>query len=202
MRTMNTTIIIVVSILEIGCSATPAVTDQSVDHSGSEPPTDQDTSTGTGSGAPAPLTPCSVGAYQSGSRIRCRFLAGADGTRQFISWYDSQRHEDCSIGCAVDEVYRCLPVALGGGIVVGYSDAECTSVVVDPVGSTYFKMDFVSTLCGAAADLFEYGPPSPAYEYDPVAMKCKVAAVQPPVSLLIGPEIPPGSFVHFSDVID
>lgn len=34
--------------------------------------------------------------YVSGSRLKARYLEGADGSRQFLTWWDSQRSEECT----------------------------------------------------------------------------------------------------------
>lgn len=36
--------------------------------------------------------------HTSGSRLRVRYLAGVDGSRQFIGFFDGQREENCSFG--------------------------------------------------------------------------------------------------------
>src|SRR5262249_36764419 len=48
-----------------------------------------------------------VAAAVSGSRLRAKYLTTADGARQFVGWYDSQRKEDCSFDVAEDGQMHC-----------------------------------------------------------------------------------------------
>ena len=45
----------------------------------------------------------------SGTRLKAKYYAGADGSRQFVGWHDAQRDEDCYFGAAADGVLRCAP---------------------------------------------------------------------------------------------
>jgi hypothetical protein len=62
---------------------------------------------------------------QSGTRLKAHYYAGEDGSKQFtLTFYDSQRHEDCSFKIAGDGTIRCLPTT---AVVFGYyADAACT----------------------------------------------------------------------------
>jgi hypothetical protein len=46
--------------------------------------------------------------YMSGSRLRVRYLIGADGSRQFLGFVDLQRTEACVFTQALGD-YRCVP---------------------------------------------------------------------------------------------
>jgi hypothetical protein len=62
---------------------------------------------------------------QSGSRLKIRYYAGSDGSKQFVTWLDSQLNQLCSFQTAADGVVRCLPSdAVGGGRF--YADDACT----------------------------------------------------------------------------
>jgi hypothetical protein len=64
----------------------------------------------------------------SGSRLRAKYVTSADGARQFVGWYDSQRQEDCRFDVAEDGETRCMPIAaqLGSQLSVsGYADSAC-----------------------------------------------------------------------------
>ena len=41
--------------------------------------------------------------HTSGSRLRVRYLAGADGSREFIGFFDNQRNENCCLVAAPSE---------------------------------------------------------------------------------------------------
>ncbi len=69
--------------------------------------------------------------HTSGSRLRVRYLAGADGSREFMGFFDNQRNENCLFGSATvragDGTIRCLPseaVAYQGAFY--FADAACT----------------------------------------------------------------------------
>lgn len=59
-----------------------------------------------GSGAPAP-GPVAEAQAQSGTRLRARWMVGADGSRQFVGWWDSVRSEECAFTLASS--MRCTP---------------------------------------------------------------------------------------------
>lgn len=85
--------------------------------------------------------------YVSGSRLKARYLDGEDGSRQFLTWWDSQRQEECTFDEPSDDVAsaltlndrRCLPrmgsCDDGFGPVQLYADAGCTEHVVACTGS-------------------------------------------------------------------
>jgi hypothetical protein len=62
---------------------------------------------------------------QSGTRLRARYLAGDDGSRQFVGWHDAQRNEPCTYKTAADGVMRCTPD--GPAFTMYYGDAGCTA---------------------------------------------------------------------------
>lgn len=45
----------------------------------------------------------------SGSRLKAKWIVGADGSKQFRNWYDSQLGHDCYFNPASDGQTRCLP---------------------------------------------------------------------------------------------
>jgi hypothetical protein len=49
--------------------------------------------------------------YENGTRLRARVFASSDGARQFETWHDNQRNEDCSFRTAADGTLRCMPAA-------------------------------------------------------------------------------------------
>lgn len=66
------------------------------------------TSSSSGSSGPVPNAMANTW-YASGSRLRVRFLEGADGSKQFWGWFDSARGEECSFLQHADGSIRCLP---------------------------------------------------------------------------------------------
>lgn len=78
-------------------------------------------SASTGSGGSDP-----GGGYEDGTRLRAVTIDGADGSKQPVGWYDTERGEACGFRVAADGQLRCLPL---GGAGIFYSDAACTSVI-------------------------------------------------------------------------
>ena len=84
-----------------------------------------------GSGGPSiidaftdPVPSASADVNQSGTRLKAKYYAGADGSKAFQGWHDSQLNLDCGFTTAADGVARCLPSGAGtGGLWV---DATCT----------------------------------------------------------------------------
>jgi hypothetical protein len=48
----------------------------------------------------------------SGTRLKARWYVSADGAKQFLGWFDSQRQENCSFQVAADGKTRCLPTTV------------------------------------------------------------------------------------------
>jgi len=70
--------------------------------------------------------------YQSGTRIRMQYYAGADGSKTFAGTYDSMLKVTCSFATAADGKARCVP--FGTGVIdaaLVYADAACAQ----PLGS-------------------------------------------------------------------
>jgi hypothetical protein len=79
------------------------------------------------------------GSFQSGSRLRAKYLDGADGTKQFVTWWDSQLQIDCSFQLASDNQQRCLPIQgdpQGAWGYLVFSDTQCTVpvIMIPPAG--------------------------------------------------------------------
>ena len=72
-------------------------------------------------------------ANQSGSRLRAKYYTGADGSRQWISWYDNQRKEDCTFQPHSDGTLRCAPFPQTVTAGSFYSDAGCKTDVASRI---------------------------------------------------------------------
>ena len=137
----------------------------------------------------------------SGSRLRARNYIGADGSKQFIGWRDTERNEDCSFYAAADGTHRCFPAAAGSAS--GYfGDAGCTAPLYlltackAPAGATVFASD--GDICAATYRIHQLGPKytaATAYAGTPAACQ----SVTPPASYTLhglGAEIPLTNFVE------
>ena len=66
---------------------------------------------------------------QSGTRLKAKSYAGADGSKEFIGWHDAMLDSDCRFALAADGAIRCIPLA--AAFAVGYfTDAGCTQPLV------------------------------------------------------------------------
>lgn len=101
-------------------------------------------------GAPGP------GQNTDGARLKALYLAGDDGSRQWIGWVDSEIGQACSYR-TVNGVKRCLPERDG---VLAYGDPECSVPVV-------LSGDMILTHVLVKDVVIERGPepwPGQAYE--------------------------------------
>lgn len=111
----------------------------------------------------------------SGTRLRARYYAGEDGSRQFMGWRDTTRNEDCSFLKSEDGQLRCLPTATYASY---YSDAGCSQPLLAVAKAT--------PNCGAVAFA------APAYALDVGTAQCgtmriwKVGAAVAPGMIYVG----------------
>src|SRR4051794_20521888 len=81
---------VVFCVMVLGCSNGPSDSDAGAD-GGND---------GSTSGGPD---------YASGTRLRAKVYASADGARQWHGWFDQQLQTDCAVTIAEDGVLRCVP---------------------------------------------------------------------------------------------
>lgn len=98
-------------------------------------------------------------AQESGTRLKARYYSGADGSRQFLNWFDSELGTQCSFADLGDGVLRCVPPVTG---VVHYADSACTQIIYSTINNP----------CGATQASFlrvpypdSNGACSPQYRY-------------------------------------
>lgn len=98
----------------------------------SGPPRDTITRDPANDAGPAPIPTTEPGAGEgsptSGTRLKQRVQKGADGSKAFVGWYDSQREEECTFMKASDNKLRCLPNVPYANLSY-YSNDTCTSPV-------------------------------------------------------------------------
>jgi hypothetical protein len=121
---------IVVYLVVAACSAAgPAGINSSLDGGSSD-------GSSSGGDAPSlldaltdPVPSASADSNQSGTRLKVKYYAGADGSKAFAGFYDSQLKVDCYFGQAADGTTRCIPVP-GATFVGYYADAACTQPLI------------------------------------------------------------------------
>ncbi len=81
-----------------------------------------------------PVAPAS--AELSGTRLKARYIRGADGSRTFLPdvFYDSQLDVDCKFSNASDDKLRCLPESPPFQYSIFYLDDQCTKPATEAFG--------------------------------------------------------------------
>jgi hypothetical protein len=149
---------------------------------------------GSGSGGSAP-------GFQSGTRLRARFVAGETSGKQFLGWYDTERGENCTFALASDGKQHCMPNGIG--ISNYYSDSDCTQPVVASssadcvTGKLYGS---TSENCGTQRvyELTEIAAPAALY----IGSQCLSATPVGPRTYYTAVELPPSSFVGATEALD
>lgn len=147
--------------------------------------------------------------HASGSRLRVRYLAGADGSREVVGFFDSQRNENCFFGGstvrASDGTIRCLPsetIAYQSSFY--FQDAACTARLAAALKSQCppkYAARYSASQCPLTEMIYPilsaFTPGATIY-YVNASAQC----VAYPGSLTsydfytVGDEIPPASFVE------
>jgi hypothetical protein len=150
--------------------------------------------------------------YISGSRLRAKYLLAADGAKEFNGWHDSQLGVDCLFMIATDGQKRCLPWYINAEY---YSDASCTQLVTltnklcgETAPTEYALINISDDIC--IAKFGAYQPtgamlPSQPSLYENSGGMCKAAYASWETyyhAYILGPEIPPSSFVAATDGVE
>ena len=85
--------------------------------------------------------------FKSGSRLKLRFWEGADGSRQFLNFFDTQLQTDCWVGSrrTSDGKIRCLPAPVG---TLYFSDAACKTPAVLAVAKDVDPQPKIASVSG------------------------------------------------------
>jgi hypothetical protein len=141
---------------------------------------------------------------KSGSRLKARYYAGSDGSKQFIGWHDSQLNADCSFVDYSDGTKRCMP-SVQGSVGTYFSDAGCAQpliLVQTGPGCTVPKYAAKSTpnSCPSSPGtltLYNVGPSFTGTAFSGTASSCsKVTTTLPGYAAYsLGAEVPPSTLV-------
>lgn len=116
--------------------------------------------------------------YVSGSRLKARYLQGEDGSRHFLTWWDSQREEECSF----DEPDKAVAQALG------LADIRCLPLIPQSSAIGHFYQDASCTIEVAClgAD----------------AAYALMGLSQPPVVHPLAEGLPAGTTAYYQDAVN
>lgn len=135
------------------------------------------------------------GGYESGTRIKERYLTGADGSRVHYGWYDTEKEVEC-IWRPVSGGIRCIP--LGLSFANYYGDAACTQrLALAQTCSQAPAYAVQITACNDDANVFPVGAQiTPALFYLMSGNSCvNIAAPQGFDAYVLGAQIPDTDFV-------
>jgi hypothetical protein len=151
--------------------------------------------TGTGAGG---YDGSEAGGFGSGSRLRARYLAGGDGSRQGVGWYDSELGQTCEF-FGVGGSRHCLPgpAVVGGGISL-YTNSSCSTPAVRvPDGceeTSYVRRRVGAEDCGDVGyDVFPAVLVAAPYQYN--GGVCSPATGDPVAYQITGDALPLSTFV-------
>lgn len=138
----------------------------------------------------------------SGSRLKARWDVGADGSRAFAGWFDTQIGAECSYAMASDGKRRCLPEAPAGFL--QFTDDKCTYgylVLPDSTCSVPAHVkDAKQSACGET-HVYKVGaavppPPPLVYQHSGGGACIQGTAGQPGTYYELGPAVDPGTFAE------
>jgi hypothetical protein len=145
-------------------------------------------------GAPGPASVAAARADEwsrSGARLRVRFVSGADGSREFLGWFDSQARRNCTFAPSLGALY-CVPEHGTAGRYWGQACSLPLAQVNDGVDLIVAEDGFF-----AAGELYE----EPVYERSPETGKC-VSVADPPRVRRFGESVPASTYVRGEELIE
>ncbi len=153
---------------------------------------------------------------RSGSRLHVRYFVGADGSREFIGFLDTQRNEHCAftwVGYrAEDGTTRCLPQENLASLSESYfADSSCTQPLplalwspgTNCPGPAYIQKP-ISNQCPVLVHLYEVGPEFTGSVYAIIgSLGCRAATLPTGYTIYtVGNEVPASAFVAASEQVE
>jgi hypothetical protein len=162
-----------------------------------------------GAGSGHPVSSAMAGDTQSGTRLKVRYNAGADGSKSALPLlHDSQLNVDCDFATAADGVLRCLPAGAFPSYL--FVDAACSQPLAYTYKAAcpppYFVSPTTAPPCGTPLQerVYALGPAftgTSAYTLSGQACVADSAAALTSFEAsyalyTVGAEVPPSSFVQ------
>lgn len=145
------------------------------------------------SGSPVPNAMAE--GYKSGSRLKLRYYEGSDGTVEFVTWFDTQRSEECQFRPHDDGTYRCIPWTDATISTLFYSDSGC-AVPVSAISKGSIPRLYIATAdaLGTKYRIYNRGPiyGGPIYYGSPCTLYPSATAFD---IYSLGPELPSSLFL-------
>ena len=153
-----------------------------------------------------PVSSASAQTMTSGSRLKAKWYVGADGSKQFLGWHDSQLNTDCDFEVASDGATRCIPAYPAGALLATYfADAACSQ----PIAYLYpgcatptYASQSASASCALkpVTQIFSIAGVYGGTVYQGTSSSCTAVTATTILSLYtfysIGTESPPSQFVQ------
>lgn len=140
--------------------------------------------------------------YQSGTRLRAE-VHEINGTKSFVTWYDTMLGEECARYITEDGVMRCIPSRIATG--VQYSDATCTTpllVSVQPSDTTECPsmLALASQQIGERRRVVEVGAKYVGTVYQNTSDTCVQVGTSTDITYYeLGATVPPTMFEAFHE---
>jgi hypothetical protein len=136
-----------------------------------------------------------------------RVRVGADGSKEFVGWHDTERDEPCTFAVAADGKQRCIPWQVGAQVGGYFSNAGCTTRLAYAVkGCSQPRYAFESVkVSGPSCYAMRIFPATASYvgtAYFGSAEDCRVQTSASFDVFVIGPEVPASSFVEATERVE
>jgi len=139
--------------------------------------------------------------YENGSRLRAKVFAGADGSRQFAGWHDTELDVDCYFSLMGDGSTRCIPVAESVSNV--FADSGCAMPVVLTTCTTpsIYVRKPTQVGCTSETTMHSLGAEI-ANVYQGTPANCTVSSLTGYSFYSLGAALPSSTFVEAESVIE
>lgn len=186
-----------------GCSATSPISAERDPGTAAGSGGASSAASGVGPGGPSTGAGAGDSLYQSGSRLRAKYLLGADGSKQFTGWHDSKLNVDCAPQLAAGNLLRCLPANTPTYL---WADSSCKTSPV-AMGQCVEYLGSLPTTQGCSGNpvrIFKAGNAlaETTVVYQGTPSGCvKIGALNQPLTAA-GAEIDPSTFEEMTELVE